>query len=351
MKIIRVKASAEYDVITERGALSRAGELISSILAPSSLCIVTDDTVNDLYASTLEDSLKAAGFSTVKFVIAHGEVSKNTKSLVDLLEFMAENSITRADAIVGLGGGVVGDLAGFAAAVYLRGIKFIQIPTTLLAMVDSSVGGKTGVDLAAGKNLAGAFHQPSLVICDPNTLDTLTPEIFADGCAEVIKYGIINDPALFMLTKLGVRENIEEIIAACVKNKAEIVEKDEFDTGMRQLLNLGHTVGHAIEHLSDFEISHGKAVAIGTLIATRAAVSLGLCEEADLSEIISVLSANALPVECDFTAEALALVAQKDKKRAGDCISLILPYAIGDSRIYKIKSDDLKDLIQKGLDK
>ncbi len=351
MKIITVNASEKYDVIIERGALSRAGEMVSAVLAPASLCIVTDDTVNSLYANTLEASLKSAGFSTIKFVIPHGEASKNTNNLVELLEFLAEHSITRSDCIVALGGGVVGDLAGFAAAVYLRGIKFIQIPTTLLAMVDSSVGGKTGVDLAAGKNLAGAFHQPSLVICDPNTLDTLPPETFSDGCAEVIKYGIINDPALFILTKLGIRENIEDIIAACVKNKADIVEKDEFDIGTRQLLNLGHTVGHAIEMLSNFEISHGEAVSIGTVLVTRAAVSLGLCEASDLSEITDIFTTNSLPTECSFSADDLALVAQKDKKRAGDTISLVIPFAIGDSRIYKIKAAELKDLIEKGLNK
>ena len=351
MKIIKVKASSEYEVIIERGALARAGKLASEVLSPCSLAIVTDDTVDALYSKVLEQSLISAGFRVIKFVIPHGEASKNTASLVSLLEFMAEHALTRADAIVALGGGVVGDLAGFAAAVYLRGIKFIQIPTTLLACVDSSVGGKTGVDLVAGKNLAGAFHQPSLVICDPDTLDTLSPEIFADGCAEVIKYGIINDKPLFDLLKLDIRENIEDIISACVRNKADIVAADEFDTGKRQLLNLGHTIGHAIEARSTFEISHGSAVAMGTVIVTKAAVSLGICKESELCEITKMLASRGLPTECPYSADELTEIALKDKKRFGENITLVLPYAIGDSRLYKINVNELKDFIKRGLNK
>ena len=351
MKIINVKASHKYDVIIEQGALARAGELAASVISPCSVCIVTDDTVDALYAGVLESSLASAGFSAIKFVIPHGEASKNTTSLIALLEFMAEHAMTRSDAIVALGGGVVGDLAGFAAAVYLRGIKFIQIPTTLLACVDSSVGGKTGVDLVAGKNLAGAFHQPSLVICDPETLDTLSPEIFADGCAEVIKYGIINDAPLFELLWGDVRENIEDIIAACVQNKADIVAADEFDTGKRQLLNLGHTVGHAIEARSDFSVSHGSAVAMGMVIVTRAAVALGLCQKEALDAITRMIASKGLPTECPFCADELTEVALRDKKRFGDTISMVVPYAIGDSRLYKIAVSELKDFIQRGLDK
>ena len=225
MKTIKVQASVEYDVIIDSGILCRTGELSLPVCGVCSACIVTDDTVDALYSGVVEDSLKKSGFRVVKFVIPHGEASKSTASLVALLEFLAESKLTRSDCIFALGGGVVGDLAGFAAAVYLRGIKFIQIPTTLLAAVDSSVGGKTAVDLVAGKNLAGAFHQPSLVICDYDTLDTLTPEIFADGCAEVIKYGIINDRPLFDLLSGGIRENIEDIIAACVDIRYGYIRK------------------------------------------------------------------------------------------------------------------------------
>ena len=350
MKTIKVKASVEYDVIIDGGILSRTGELSLSVTKPCKACIVTDDTVDALYSATVESSLERAGFNITKFIIKHGEASKSTESLVALLEFMAQNKLTRSDCIFALGGGVVGDLAGFAAAVYLRGIKFIQLPTTLLAAVDSSVGGKTAVDLAAGKNLMGAFHQPSLVICDYKTLDTLPPEIFADGCAEVIKYGIINDRELFDLLNEGISENIEEIIATCVLNKSKIVAEDEFDVGTRQLLNLGHTVGHAIEARSDFAISHGSAVSMGMVIVTRAAVSMGICPEQDLEDIIMILKKAALPTDCPYTAEELVDTALSDKKRFGNTISLVVPYSIGDSRLYKIDVCELKDFIQRGLE-
>lgn len=350
MKKIRVKASVEYDVIIDSDILSRAGELSLSVTAPCKACIVTDDTVDALYSDALCASLEKSDFKVIKFVIKHGEASKNTHSLVDLLEFMAENKMTRSDCIFALGGGVVGDLAGFAAAIYLRGIKFIQLPTTLLAAVDSSVGGKTAVDLVAGKNLAGAFHQPSLVICDYKTLDTLSPEIFADGSAEVIKYGVINDRPLFELIVKGIRGNLEEIIASCVLNKSKIVAEDEFDTGVRQLLNLGHTVGHAIEAVSHFEISHGSAVAMGMVIVTRAAVAMGICPKEDLDAIISALTDAALPTACPYSADELVDTALGDKKRFGDTISLVVPYSIGDSRLYKIKVGELKEFIQKGLE-
>ena len=349
MKTITVNTSQKYDVIIDRGILSRAGDLALSVISPCTACIVTDDTVDALYSDKLLASLTKSGFKVVKFVIPHGEASKNTHFLVSLLEFLAENHLTRSDCIFALGGGVVGDLAGFAAAIYLRGIKFIQLPTTLLAAVDSSVGGKTAVDLAAGKNLAGAFHQPSLVICDLDTLDTLNANIFADGCAEVIKYGIINDRALFDIIKNGIRENIEDIVAICIANKAAIVEADEFDTGKRQLLNLGHTVGHAIEAASSFAISHGNAVSMGMVIVTRAAVSLGLCSEKELLEITDVISTSSLPIECPYDSEKLAELALGDKKRIGETITLVIPLSIGNSVLRKIKITELKDFIDRGL--
>ncbi|MBQ8344867.1 MAG: 3-dehydroquinate synthase [Clostridia bacterium] len=349
MKTVTVNASSAYDIVIERGLLSRAGELCAKAVGLCKLCVVTDDTVEALYFETVAASLRQAGFDCLKFVIPHGEASKNTASLVALLEYLAENRMTRSDCIVALGGGVVGDLAGFAAAVYLRGIRFIQMPTTLLAAVDSSVGGKTAVDLVAGKNLAGAFHQPSLVLCDYGTLDTLSPEIFADGCAEVIKYGVINDRPLFDRLKQGIRNHAEEVIAACVEHKRDIVEADEFDRGQRQLLNLGHTVGHAIELCSQMEISHGSAVSMGMVIAIRMAVALGICPKDEPKELIALLEAQGLPTRCPFGAQELAHAATADKKRSGNTVSLVLPYAIGDSRLYRVSVDDLPTLIGKGL--
>lgn len=351
MTTVKVNASTPYNVIIGTDLLNSCGALSDKIIKPCKVCIVTDDTVASLYLERVKSSFVSASFEVISFVFPHGEASKNTATLISILEFLAENRLTRSDCMVALGGGVVGDMCGFAAAVYLRGIKFIQIPTTLLAAVDSSVGGKTGVDLVAGKNLVGAFHQPSLVICDYSTLDTLPKEIFADGCAEVIKYGIINDRAFFDSLSSGIRPQIENVITACVRNKRDIVEEDELDSGKRQLLNLGHTVGHAIEACSCFEISHGSAVAIGMVSVMRAAVKDGFCPSEDLDSLISALCREGLPTESPFGANELYTAATADKKRQGDKITLAVPYSIGDTRLVKLTLTKLSDFISKGLSK
>ena len=349
MRTVKVNASVKYDIIIGENILPSLGEYCREAVGICRACVLTDDNVEPLYFESAKSSLEAAGYDVIKFVIPHGEASKNTSSLVELLEFMADNHMTRSDCMIALGGGVVGDLCGFCAAVYLRGIKFIQVPTTLLAAVDSSVGGKTAVDLRAGKNLAGAFHQPSLVVCDYKTLDTLPPEIFADGCAEVIKYGVINDRPLFDKLKGGIANDLENIIAECVINKARVVEGDEFDKGTRQLLNLGHTVGHAIELCSDMSISHGSAVAIGMVIVMRSAINQGLCPTEALDELLSLLNQENLPTSCNFSAKELAEAGLGDKKRSGSDISLVVPYGIGDSRLLKTPVSRLEDFISKGL--
>ena len=350
MKKIKVRASKEYEILIDAGLIDRVGEYCHATFSDTRRALVlTDDRVAALYLDRVEASLRDSGFETDSFVIPEGEASKNPQVLIQVLEYMAQRRFTRKDIIVALGGGVVGDLGGFAASVYLRGIEFAQIPTTLLAAVDSSVGGKTAVDLAAGKNLMGAFWQPSVVLCDPQTLDTLDAHVFADGFAEVIKYGVINDRAFFESLGDGVRDKIEDIIAACVMNKAQIVEGDEFDRGQRQLLNLGHTVGHAIEICSDFKISHGHAVAVGMVIAMRGAVSMGICPEEDLRALIHTLEDAGLDTECGFSAEELCAVATADKKRMGESITLVLPYGLGDCRLYELKIGELRRFIEKGL--
>lgn len=349
MITIPVQASGSYSVHIGHGLLAKAGELTRQVLSPCRVLVLSDDNVAPIYADALSCSLQDAGFVPELYVVPHGEGSKSLQTLGELLEHMAEQKYTRSDAMIALGGGVVGDLCGFAASIYLRGIPFVQIPTTLLAAVDSSVGGKTAVNLQAGKNLAGAFYQPRLVICDPDTLDTLPPEIFADGCAEVIKYGVINDRELFSLLTDGISPGSERIIARCVQNKRDVVEQDEFDTGLRQLLNLGHTVAHAIEKCSGFAISHGSAVAIGTVTVMRAAVAQGLCPACDLDALIALTEQLHLPVTCKYRAEELAAAALSDKKRAGSSITLVVPYAIGDSRLCKIPAHDLLSWFSKGL--
>ncbi len=349
MKKVTVNASRVYDILIDNGILERAGELSASVISPCRAAILTDSNVAPLYAERLENSLKNAGFSPIRYVIAAGEESKNAENYLGFLSFLAQNRITRSDCLFALGGGVVGDLCGFCAATYLRGVEFIQLPTTLLAMVDSSVGGKTAIDIPEGKNLVGAFYQPSLVICDYSTLSTLPENIFRDGCAEVIKYGIINDKVLFDKLKSPIMPQIGDIIEGCVKDKRDIVNADERDTGVRQLLNLGHTAAHSIEMLSNFEISHGSAVAVGIALITRAACNMGLCGSECLRETEEMLSRYSLPIRCPYSAHELSEIAFSDKKRMGGSINLVMPYGIGDSRLYKAHVDELEKIFEMGL--
>ena len=345
MKSVRVSASKEYEVIIGSGIISSLGERCVSLLGKRRCVIITDSNVAPLWLDKASDSLRQAGIDTLSFIFPAGEDSKSVNTLSDILEFMAESRLTRSDFAVALGGGVTGDITGLAASLYLRGIPFVQVPTTLLAAVDSSVGGKTAVNLSAGKNLMGAFYQPSLVVCDTDTLGTLSPEIFADGMAEVIKYGVIFDRDLFDAVKNGnVNNNIEDIISRCVELKRDIVAEDEFDKGNRQLLNFGHTMAHSIEKLSNFEISHGSAVAIGMVIAAKASEALGWSNENCTDEIVEANKSNHLPCECSFSPEELADAALSDKKRSGGEITFVIPKKIGECILKKIPVDMLKEI-------
>ena len=344
MTTVTVNTSKSYDINIGSGLLSAIGTEAKKLGKAVKVCIVSDSTVFPLYGSAVTENLENAGFSVVSFVFPAGEESKTAKTYLNLLNTLAENQITRTDLIVALGGGVVGDLAGFAAATFLRGIRFIQVPTTLLAAVDSSVGGKTAIDLPAGKNLVGAFCQPSLVLCDTDALNSLPEDIFRDGCAEIIKYGILYDPALFSyLEEAGPGFDREAVIRRCVEIKRDVVMEDEFDTGARMKLNLGHTIGHAVEASSHFGISHGKGVAIGTAIVARASG----CP--DCARIVSLLTQFGLPTDAEFDAELLAAAALSDKKRTGGSINLIIPVAIGQCEIRPTPVSQLKSFIQAGL--
>ena len=286
----------------------------------------------------------------LEFVFPAGEESKNARTYLELINFCAENRLTRADALIALGGGVVGDLTGFAAATYLRGVHMIQVPTTLLACVDSSVGGKTAVDLPAGKNLLGAFHQPDLVICDPELLETLPDAVFADGMAEVIKYGMYgNSELLEKLEEVHARDQLEYVLCTCIDMKRAVVEEDEFDTGGRQILNFGHTFAHSIEKLSAYQISHGSAVAMGMEIITRAAVKKGLCNKNVLNILEKLIHKYALPMKTEYSAQQLSEIALSDKKRAGDVITLAVPTERGASRLLKIPVSELLSWAQDGV--
>ena len=347
MKSVRVPASKEYEVIIGSGIISTLGEKCVSLLGKRRCIVITDSNVAPLWLGKAVDSLEKSGIDVITYIFPAGEESKSAKTLFDILEFMADNRLTRTDFAVALGGGVTGDMTGLAASLYLRGIPFVQVPTTLLAAVDSSVGGKTAVNLTAGKNLMGAFYQPSLVVCDTDTLSTLSPEIFADGMAEVIKYGVIFDRELFDAVKHGnIKDNTENIIARCVELKRDVVEKDEFDKGDRQLLNFGHTMAHSIEKLSNFEISHGSAVAIGMVIAAKASIALGWSDEDCTDGIIEANRNNNLPCECTFSPEELADAALSDKKRTGGEITFIVPKKIGECVLKKLPVDVLKEIAE-----
>ncbi len=344
MKTVSIAASRSYDVLIGSGLLDALGSHAAAISNAKMAALISDSNVWPLYGVRAKKSLAEAGVDAVEFVFPAGEENKNGQIYLEILNFLAENQLTRGDLIVALGGGVVGDMAGFAAATYLRGISYIQVPTTLLAAVDSSVGGKTAIDLPAGKNLCGAFWQPSLVLCDTATLTSLPADIFRDGCAEVIKYGVLYDEALFAeLERSGLCFDREDVIARCVEHKRDVVAQDEFDTGARMKLNLGHTIGHGVEAGSHFTISHGKAVAIGMAIVARASG----CE--DRGRILSLLEKFGLPVNTDFSAEALYRSALSDKKRTGGTVNLIVPRRIGLCQIVPTNVNDLKSFIQAGL--
>ena len=350
MNTVHVNATREYDVLIGSGLLSSLGSYAAQMKKVRKVCIVSDSNVWPLYGKTATDSLLAHNLDTVRFVFPAGEESKSVDTYINLLNFLTENHVTRSDLIVALGGGVVGDLAGFAAATYLRGIPFIQVPTTLLAAVDSSVGGKTAIDLPGGKNLVGAFYQPSLVLCDIDCLNTLPQYIFRDGCAEVIKYGILFDADLFAhLEARGLDFDRQMVITRCVELKRDVVAEDEFDTGLRMKLNLGHTIGHGVEARSKFSVSHGKAVAIGTAIVTRSALSQSICDELTASRILKILNQFQLPTDTIFTAQELFETALSDKKRSGGIVNLIIPETIGFCRIEPMPVDSLKSFIQAGL--
>ena len=350
MTTIQIDTSSPYHVLIGQGILHTLGDQICSLGGAEKICLVSDTHVWQHYGQPVINALTAAGLSVHPFVFPAGEQSKNGSVFLNILDHMARWHMTRRDVVVALGGGVVGDMAGFCAACYMRGIRFVQVPTTVLAAVDSSVGGKTAIDLPSGKNLAGAFHQPSLVLCDLDCLDSLPADIFRDGCAEIIKTAILFDPELFALLERDAEAFCQEtVVSRCVSLKAEVVRTDEQEHGIRQLLNLGHTIGHGVELSSDYAVSHGSAVAIGTAIVCRSAARLGICDQETSRRIQSLLERFSLPVRTDFTAEELSRAALSDKKRNGGSVNLILPHRIGQCAIHPTPIGELKSLIQAGL--
>ncbi len=344
-----------YRIVIGLGLIREAGDSIAR-LAPGAACaIVTDETVARLHLPALEASLDAAGVRHSRVVVAPGEGSKSIATFAELCEALIATKLERSDLVVALGGGVVGDLAGFAAATVRRGTRFVQVPTTLLAQVDSSVGGKTGINSRHGKNLIGAFHQPSLVLADTSTLLTLPPRELRAGYAEIVKYGIIGDASFFARLEsgwhdvLGGKAALVDAIATSCAAKAAIVSRDELEHGERALLNFGHTFGHALEQLTGYDgarLVHGEAVAIGMTLAMRLSARLGLCPQDDRQRVEAHLSAVGLPTRiaeiAGFDAGAVLQAMYQDKKVERGALTFILAHRIGDCFIAKnVDADEI----------
>lgn len=337
-------ANGVSEIYIETDLLSHAGQMIADVFSPSRVHIVTDSTVAPLYLAQLEQQFTLPVTSTV---IPAGEEHKRLSTVEGIYHDLLAAGMTRKDLIIALGGGVVGDITGFAAATFLRGVSLCQIPTTLLAQVDSSVGGKTGVDLAEGKNLVGAFYQPRLVLIDPEVLQTLPDATFADGMAEVVKYGYIANPEILgMVSQPEYQEQIGDIIYECVKIKRDVVAIDEHDTGLRMILNFGHTIGHAAEKLGNYtELTHGQAVAIGMVAAMRLSAMRG---NADLTApLIALLQKIGLPTELTYDREAIFGALLSDKKKFGSTVNFILVREPGRAEITPIEAEALHEYILK----
>ncbi len=346
MKKLTVNVQDKYDILIDKGLINNAGDLVKTVLPGKRIMLVSDTNVYPIYGEQVKHSLENAGFQVFTYVFTAGESSKKTSVVIDIVEQMAENQMTRSDGVVALGGGVCGDMAGFASAIFLRGVKFVQIPTSLLAQVDSSVGGKTAVDLPQGKNLCGAFHQPSLVIIDTNVLDTLSPHFFSDGMGEVIKYGCIRSEELFdRLEKENAKDFIEDVIYRCLDIKRVIVENDEKEMGERALLNFGHTCGHAIEKLWSFEnITHGQAVGIGMIMAARSGENIGKTEIGTADRISKLLKKYGLPTTDSHSISEIVDAMSADKKRTSTGIKLVLLSKIGEGFVYPVLDEEISNV-------
>lgn len=347
---ITVRTGRSYEIRIERGLRHCAAAQILPLFSDAArVCVVSDSNVAPLYGEALVESLRRAGLAASLFVFPAGEQSKTLATVGQLYAHFAAHRLTRTDFAVALGGGVTGDLCGFAAATYLRGIGYVQMPTSLLAQVDSSVGGKTGVNLPEGKNLVGAFWQPRLVLIDPDVLQTLPPLFYADGMAEIIKTACIKDAALFDRLNAGTPPPIEETVAVCAAIKAGVVERDEREAGERTLLNFGHTVGHALEKLHGFcGLPHGHAVAVGMAMLTEAAEAAGLTEPGCAQQLRQCLARYDLPCADRASASAIASAAAGDKKTTGSTVKLVLLRRIGESYVYPAALSELERLLEKG---
>ncbi|MCP4626020.1 MAG: 3-dehydroquinate synthase [bacterium] len=347
-----------YDILIENGILDQAGTLIKSLPLRQHTTIITNDTIAPLYLEQLKTSLTSASITFNEIILPDGEEHKELKTIEAIHHKLLTHDLDRNSPLIALGGGVIGDMTGFAAATYLRGVPFIQIPTTLLSQVDSSVGGKTGVNLPGGKNMVGAFYQPALVIIDPLVLKTLERRELKAGMAEVIKYGIIWDASFFNFLKENLTQayaldakTIARLIKTCCTIKAEITSRDETEKGIRSYLNFGHTIGHAIETLTEYKTYiHGEAVAIGMVAAAKLSAGWGHCDDTEVSEVVEILQQAELPTKLpSFSAEEYSGIIQKDKKKTGSSVRMVLMNRIGKVLLKDIDQPTLIAALKKML--
>lgn len=348
MRQLTVNVGRPYQILIEKGVLAESGKYIRPLTQAKRIMLVTDSNVAPLYEAQVRNYLEQAGFQVTTHIFFAGESSKKPDTVLGMVEHMAQAGLTRKDIVVALGGGVTGDMAGFAASIYLRGIDFVQIPTTLLSQIDSSVGGKTGVDLPQGKNLCGTFHQPILVLIDPLVLETLPQRFFHDGLAEAIKHGCIKSKPLFnRLMHEDPYDFMEDLIYDSVDIKRSVVERDEKEQGERALLNFGHTIGHAIEKCHNFTgITHGEAVGIGMVMVTKISEEMGVTPVGTGDQIRQILVKYGLPFTDDTPADKLIEAMEMDKKRTGSGINLVFLRQIGDSMLHNMSTLEMKGLLK-----
>jgi len=343
-----------YDIVIQKDSLAQVGDWVKSLWKPQKIAIITDEHVASLYLDAVQTSLEKAGFENIAFVFPEGESSKNLETVNQAYEFLVKEDMTRSDGIIALGGGVVGDLAGFVAATYMRGIHFLQVPTSLTAQVDSSIGGKTGVNTPFAKNMVGSFYQPDGVLIDPQTLKTLGNRELVEGMGEVVKYGLIDDVQLWKdLEQMdgsidSILENAENIIYRSCEVKRKIVVEDELDKGVRLYLNFGHTIGHAIESTAGYgQVMHGEAVAIGMVQVSRVAEKKGLMPAGITDQIVAMCQKFGLPTSHQpWKADELYEALTHDKKARGKSIQLILVPKLGSATIHSIPMEEMKDYLE-----
>lgn len=338
MREVKVSASLEYSVLIDKGILSTVGDLCKKVVdSPIKMLVVTDEIVAKLYLKTVVESLQKAGYKTFSVILPSGETTKSIENFSKILSISAELNFNRQDCFVALGGGVIGDLVGFCASSFMRGIKYIQVPTTLLSAIDSSVGGKTAVNLPEGKNLVGAFWQPSLVVCDTETLKTLPRQQFLCGVGEAVKYAVLDGGRIYdIISKGEVESNYEELVELCVKSKAKIVRDDEKENGVRKLLNLGHTIGHAVEKLSQYTALHGICVAKGINLLAKAQYFQGSITKECFDKVQNLLNAFDFDLSIDYSESDLIKEFVHDKKCVSSGVSLVKIKDIGSCYVENV---------------